>query len=81
MGCIPHPIQARRAVATRICNGNPSLYFVSFNREGGPSEVAQQIEHEQDNEHKAESAAAPGSAPVSISAAAEEKNKDNNNED
>ena len=58
MGCIPH--------------GCLPTYFASLKREGSPSEVAQQIEHEQDNEHEAESAAAAGSAPVSISAAAEE---------
>ena len=45
------------------------------------SEVAQQIKYEQDNEHKADSAAAADMSPVSIAAAAEEKNKDNNKED
>jgi hypothetical protein len=60
---------------------NLSLYFVSLNREGSPSEVPHQIEDEQDNEYEAEAATASGRASVSIATAAEEKNQDNNNED
>jgi hypothetical protein len=46
-----------------------------------PSKVTQQVEHEQYHEHQAKPATAPDMASVSIPAAAEEKNKDNNKED
>jgi hypothetical protein len=46
-----------------------------------PSKIAQQVEHEQDNEYESDPATAPDMASVSIPAAAEEKNKDNNKED
>jgi hypothetical protein len=46
-----------------------------------PSKVAQQIEYEQYNEYEAEPTTAPDMASVSIAAATEEKNKNNNKED
>jgi len=46
-----------------------------------PSKIAQQVEHKQYNEYEADPATAPDMASVSIPAAAEEKNKDNNKED
>ena len=46
-----------------------------------PSKVAQQVEHKQDNEYKTYPATAPDMASVSVPAATEEKNKDNNKED
>jgi hypothetical protein len=46
-----------------------------------PSKVAHQIKHEQNDEDKTESTAATDMAPVGISAAAEEKNENNNKKD
>ncbi len=46
-----------------------------------PLKVAQKIEHEQDNEDKAKSAAAADMTSVSIATTAEKKNQDNNEED
>lgn len=59
-------------------NTSTSLFLVC---EVYPSKVAQQVEHEQDNEYQAKSTTAPDMASVSIPAATEEKNKNNNKED
>jgi hypothetical protein len=45
------------------------------------SEITHQIKYKQDDEHKAEAAAAADMASVGIAATAEKKNKDNNKKD
>ena len=45
-----------------------------------PSEITHQIKYEQNDEHKAEPSATTDMPPVSISAAAEDKDKENNND-
>ena len=45
------------------------------------SKVAHQVKYEQDDEHEPESTAAANVPAVSISAAAEKENKDNNKKD
>jgi hypothetical protein len=51
--------------------------YIERLRWGSSVKVAQQIEDEQDNEHKAEPAAAANMASVSITTATEENGKDN----
>ena len=46
-----------------------------------PSKVAHQIKHEQDDKNQAESTAAANMPSVSISAAAENENKDHDKQD
>jgi len=65
----------------KISSNGGGAYGVYTPSRCSPSEIAHQIEYEQDNEYQAEPTTAPGMAPVSISAATEEKNKDNNEED
>jgi hypothetical protein len=46
-----------------------------------PSEVAHQVKYEQNDEHKAEPSTAADMPSVGISAAAKDKNKENDKED